>query len=165
MPATKNAPVEQQDTPAVEAPEQVETPAVETPREIKVREASEAADKARAEALENGDLLIVPQTVTVSGKELEYDLEFSVTDKTCQTHERITKVTDIYRTSDVPLVFDSVARSVGEKYPEDLIQAMYVLEDLGLVRRMKSRRVGSESQRGATAFQWINESQENSDAA
>jgi hypothetical protein len=118
----------------------------ESARDKARREKEEAAAKERADAIESGDLIVTD------------DYEFAASDKVTASAEVMRKILNEYQESEVPLIFNEVATKAGAKYPEDLVIAMYALEDFDLVRKFTARAVGSDGAgRSRVAFQWVGE--------
>jgi len=118
----------------------------ESARDKARREKEEAAAKERADAIESGDLIVTK----------EY--EFAASDKLTTSAETMRKILEAYQESEEPLIFNEVATKAGAKYPEDLVIAMYALEDFDLVRKFTARAVGSDGAgRSRVAFLWVGE--------
>ncbi len=113
----------------------------------KDKEKREAEAKARQAKIDAGDLIVK------DGKEFERNT------KETKVYGQIAQIVDLYRDSDVPLVFAEVVDEIGARYPEDLVPALHALEHLGLVQRYDARTTGSDSKsrRGSAAYMWVNE--------
>jgi hypothetical protein len=134
--------------PAAEAPtngEVTEDEAKESAREAAKREKEEKAAEERAAAIESGDLIVTK------------DFEFVASDKVTASAETMRKILNAYQESEEPLIFNEVATKAGAKYPEDLVIAMYALEDFDLVRKFTARATGSDAGRSRVAFLWTGE--------
>lgn len=108
-----------------------------------VKQKEEAQAKARKAKIDSGDLIVTKAH------------EFDATDKAPKSHEIVRKIISVYKKLDKPLVFSDVATDAGAKYPEDLIVAMYALEEQGLVKRFDARTVGGTQRRPKVAFLWV----------
>jgi hypothetical protein len=121
----------------------------ESARDAARREKEEAAAKERADAIEAGDLIVTD------------DYEFTSSNKVTASAEIMRAILERYQESEEPLVFNEVATSAGAKYPEDLVIAMYALEDFDLVRKFTARASGTDGAgRSRVAFQWVGEEAE-----
>lgn len=119
--------------------------AKESERERKAKEKAEAEEKARQALIESGDLIVAE------------NFEFAKGKKDTKVTGQVQQIIEVYRASDVPLVFADVVKGpVGATYPEDLIPAMHALEYVGLVVRFdaKSTADGAGNRR-STAYLWV----------
>ena len=145
-PRTGKAKAKEAEPEATTNGEVAEEEAKESARDAARREKEEAAAKAREEAIESGDLIVTKA------------YEFTVSDKQTASAEVMSKILDAYRESEEPLIFNEVASKAGAKYPEDLVIAMYVLEDLDFVRKFTARPTGGDGAgRSRVAFLWQGE--------
>jgi len=120
--------------------------AEESAREAARREKEEKAAAEREEMITAGDLVVTKTH------------EFTISEKVTASAETMTKILDAYRQSEEPLIFNDVATKAGAKYPEDLVIAMYVLEELDFVRKFTAKPVGADAAgRSKVAFLWVDE--------
>jgi len=141
-PAEAEPEVTEEATPEEEPEEEKE----ESARDAARREKEEAAAKERAEAIESGDLIVTD------------DYEFTFSDKVTASAEVMRAIVNAYQESEDPLIFNEVATKAGAKYPEDLVIAMYTLEDFDLVRKFTARATGTDGAgRSRVAFLWTGE--------
>lgn len=140
----------QEETPAAENGEVKEDEAAkESAREAARREKEEKEAAARAAAIEDGTLIVTD------------DFEFTASDKLTASAETLHKILGAYQESEVPLVFNEVATAHGAKYPEDLVIAMYGLEELGFVNKYNAKATGSDGAgRSRVAFLWVADEEE-----
>jgi hypothetical protein len=140
---------EQEDVEAETNGEVEEDEAKESARDIARREKEEKAAEEREAAIEAGELIVTD------------DYEFTISEKQTASAEQMVRIVDKFRGSDDPLVFNEVASEAGAKYPEDLVIAMYALEDLGLVQKFTAKSTSSEGAgRSRVAFLWVGDEAE-----
>jgi hypothetical protein len=120
--------------------------AEESAREAARREKEEKAAAEREAMIEAGDLIVTK------------DFEFTISEKQTASAETMAKIINEYREADEPLVFNDVATKAGAKYPEDLVIAMYALEELDFVRKFTAKPAGADAAgRSKVAFLWVDD--------
>ena len=63
-------------------------------------------------------------------------------------HQKVTQVIVTLKASDEAIPFATLCEKVGEKYPQDLVAAMYALQEVGLIDATKDHG-------RSMAYRWV----------